>query len=190
MVMQYLLIFCRISTGLVFTWSFVGKVQNVSSFIQTINHLKLLPKALHRPLAVVLLGGELTVLVAMLLGGELLVSGFLLAGLLLIFFSIVLALALARQIRVSCNCFGLSQNSISSFDIVRNTILLLLSFGGYTLSLMGKEKASMLSWPDWALIGVAAIIFVTILVSSQKFGGESLSAPRATEVEFTGALCH
>jgi D-alanyl-D-alanine carboxypeptidase len=27
-------------------------------------------------------------------------------------------------------------------------------------------------------------------VSSQKFGGESLSAPRATEVEFTSALCH
>lgn len=160
----YILAFCRVTIGLVFAWSFVGKIQNIASFVQTINRFNLLPKALHWPVAVMFLGGELAVLGAMILGGNLLLWGFLLAGLLLIIFSVALIVVLIRKIQTPCNCFGSSQKPASIFDIVRNAALILFSLGSYGLSVAKIESSQVLSWMDWVLIAVVAIVFVMTLV--------------------------
>ncbi len=164
MASSYILAFCRVMTGLVFAWSFVGKVQDISSFVQTIDRFKLLPKAVQFSVGVVFLGGELVVVVTMILGGKLLLWGFLLAGLLLILFSIALASVLVRKIQTSCNCFGSSQKQVSISDIARNVILILFALSACSLLVINKETLSMLGWLDWGLISVAAIVFVMILI--------------------------
>lgn len=161
---QYVLAFCRIIIGLVFAWSFMGKVQDISSFTQTIDHFKLLPETLHRPIAVVFLGGELVVLGIMVVGGKLLIWGFLLAGLLLTLFSIGLISVLIRKIQTPCNCFGSSRKLISPFDVIRNTILLLFSFSGYTLLTMTSGSSANLGLLDWGLVSTMAIVFVITLI--------------------------
>ena len=167
--LSYVLAFCRVATGLVFAWSFVGKVQDISSFIQTINRFKILPKKFHQPAAVAFLASELVVLGTMILGGKLLLWGFLLAGLLLISFSIALVSVLIRKIQIPCNCFGSSQKPISSFDVFRNITLILLSLSAYGLLIAnGESLMAMLGWSDWGLIGVAAFVFVMVLVQLRE----------------------
>ncbi len=165
---SYILAFCRVATGLVFAWSFLGKIQNIPSFVQTINRFNLLPKVLYWPVTVIFLGGEVTVLGTMILGGKLLLWGFLLAGLLLILFSIALIFVLIRKIQTPCNCFGSSQRTVSIFDIVRNTTLIVFSLGAYSLSVINTENLLVLSWSDWVLTIIIATIFVMILVQLRE----------------------
>lgn len=140
----------------------------MDSFTQAIDRFKLLPKVLHSPTAVAFLGGELVVVVAMILGGKFLLWGFLLAGLLLLLFSIALASVLVRKIPTSCNCFGSSQKPVSIFDIVRNTILILFSLGAYGWLALNEEALPALGWLDWGLLSVAALVLVMILIQLKE----------------------
>jgi hypothetical protein len=161
-VVQYILAFCRITTGLVFAWSFVGKAQDISSFIQTIDHFKLQPKALHHPVAVAFLGGELVVVVTMILGGKLLLWGFLLAGLLLILFSSALISVLLRKIQTPCNCFGTSSRAISYHDVVRNAGFVACVTGGCVGLSVSNTMPITLTLPEVGLTGFVAMAFVVI----------------------------
>jgi uncharacterized membrane protein YphA (DoxX/SURF4 family) len=163
---SYLLGFCRIVIGLVFTWSFLGKLRNVSAFVQVIDRFKLLPKVLHRIFAVIVLVVELTVAVTMLLGKPLLIGGFLLAMLMLLVFCMALASVLIRKIQTPCNCFGSSAKPVSIYDIIRNMFLFLCALIGFILLLISKSSLSELSWLDWGLVSVTAI--VAVFVSAQS----------------------
>ena len=160
--LSYTLAFCRVAISLVFAWSFVSKVQDISSFLHTINRFNLLPEALHFPVAGAFLGGELVVVVAMILGGKLLLWGFLLAGLLLILFSTALVSVLLRKIQTSCNCFGTSSRAISYHDVVRNAGFVACAMGGWIVLSVSNIMLTTLTWPEVGLIAFVAMAFVVI----------------------------
>lgn len=164
MASQYVLAFCRVTIGLVFAWSFIGKFQDIPSFIQTINNFKIIAGKFHLATAIFFLGGELAVLGIIILGGKLLSLGFLLAGGLLILFSTAMLSTLIRKIQTPCNCFGASQKLISPIDIVRNIILIIFSFIGYVLAITNSESLFSLGWLDWTIMSIGAIVFVSILI--------------------------
>lgn len=162
MMIYYILTFCRVTTAIVFALSFVGKAPNTSSFIQTIDRFKLLPKMLHIPVAVAFLGGELVVVVTMILGGKLLLWGFLLAGLLLILFSVALVSALVRKIQTPCNCFGTSSKVVSYYDVARNAGFVACALGGWIMFSVSTTMTPALALLETGLIGFVAVAFVVI----------------------------
>jgi len=120
MVAFYLLAFCRIVIGLVFTLSFWGKIRHLPQFRQTIMQFGLFPARLNDIAAAVLLGGELAIVLSVAIGDRLLVVGFVLAIVLLLIFCGALLFVLIRKIRTTCNCFGIGENLVSVVDIWRN----------------------------------------------------------------------
>jgi hypothetical protein len=168
MLISYIIAFCRITIGLVFAWSIVGKLRDYSSFVQTIDSFKILPKTLHYPAAILFLGCELTVVGTMIFGGELFFLGFLLAAVLLVIFIIAMMSVLSRKIQVSCNCFGSSEKLVSSSDIIRNVILVLFSLGSYGLLVRSAGNLLVLGWLNWGLVSIVAILFVMILLQLKQ----------------------
>ncbi len=158
------LAFCRIVIGVVFAWSFAGKVRDVPAFARTISRFRLLPGRLQRPAAVACLGSELAVAGAMLLGGGLLEWGFLLAALMLAVLCIALASVLMRKIRTSCNCFGASDRPVSPYDLVRNAGFIACAFGGYSLYAAAPGRLTAPGVLEWGLAGVVAAVFVVVWV--------------------------
>lgn len=153
----YLLAFCRMVMGMVFAWSFVGKVRDVRAFEETIMRFQVLPVRWSRLAARLVLGGEAAVVGALLGGGGWLWPGFLLAALMLLGFSAALVSLLRRRIQTACRCFGASEKPVSRDEIVRNAGLILCALGGLTLSLAAP---SPLGWLESGLMGAAALVFV------------------------------
>jgi hypothetical protein len=162
MILSFLLSFCRLTIGLMFAWSFVGKLRDFKSFEKTIARFRLLPAWLHRPAAIAFLGSELLATVMMLLGGSLLTGGFLLAALLLTAFSIALASVVIRKINLSCNCFGPSEKLVTPYDIFRNIGFLICALGGWSAALLSQKGSVSLGILEWGLALVVAVIFVTV----------------------------
>ena len=168
MIILYALVFCRVTVGLIFIWSFVGKVRDFSSFVKTIDQFRLLPKALHRLSALSFLAGELIVVIFMIIGKGLLVWGFLLAILMLFVFTIGLISVVLRKIQTPCNCFGTSQKLITSYDIIRNIGFFLCSLSGYCLLINGTGDMTPISWLGWGLVGAIAFIFIVLSVQLEE----------------------
>ena len=150
-----LLLFFRISVGLVFLFSFVGKVQDIRTFIRTISTFRLFPQSFSQPLAYMILLG------AMLLGGKFLFWGFLIASKMLLAFTIAIASALARKIKTACNCFGTGDNEISNGHVIRNIGFLFCGLPGLAIT----AKLNLYGQYDFftvLIIGIAAIIFIAI----------------------------
>jgi hypothetical protein len=124
----YLLTFSRLSIGLVFFASVLGKLRDFSAFQQTIDNFQILPRQAGKLASYALLAGEL--LTIPLLLGPAAVFGFALSILLLSLFGLVLWISLRRGSQVSCGCFGPSQRPISNLDIGRNIGLIFVSLLG------------------------------------------------------------
>jgi hypothetical protein len=92
---------------------------------------------------------------------DLLAAGFAGAAILLLGFSLALGSVLARKISTSCNCFGVSQKNISSWDLLRNTGLIGCALGGLALTLAAP---STLGWLESGLMAASALFFVLIWV--------------------------
>ncbi|MFQ5614986.1 MAG: MauE/DoxX family redox-associated membrane protein [Anaerolineales bacterium] len=161
MLSAYALAFCRMVIGMVFAWSLVGKVRDVRAFEQTITRFQVLPERWSRLAAGLVLGGEGAVVGAMGVGGVFLKWGFLLAASLLVVFCAALALVLRRQIHTSCRCFGATGKLVSGHDIVRNSGFIFCALGGCGVLVRTSVNVSP-SWPEWALTGVIAGIFVAV----------------------------
>lgn len=159
----YVLAFCRIVIGIVFAWSFVGKIRDLSAFTNTIARFNLLPSQLNRLVVFIFVGGELAVSGFMIIGGAFLFLGFLLALLLLLIFCIALASVLHREIQTSCNCFGASEKQISQYDIVRNIGFILCALGGCSTLVSSYGLFELNSW-ERGLTFVLAIVFVVMWV--------------------------
>lgn len=162
MIWLSLLNFCRLTTGLMFAWSFVGKLRDFRAFEQAIIRFKLLPSWLYRPATVLFLGAELGVVFMMLLGEPLLMWGFLLAALLLTVFSIALVSVLVRKLNISCNCFGPSEKLVTSYDIIRNIGFLVCALGGWGAALTSQKDLVSFGIVEWGLALVVAVIFITV----------------------------
>lgn len=159
MIWSYILAFCRVAIGLVFLFSSVGKLRNISQFQQTITNFRLLPARMSYPTTLCFVSAEVAVVLLVASGGSLLLPGFLLALILMLIFGGALISVLMRQIQTSCNCFGSSEKPVTQADIWRNAAFALCALGGSALTIgrMGLEQLELLTW---LLIGGMAIIFV------------------------------
>jgi hypothetical protein len=154
---------------IVFVVSFAGKILNISAFEQTITNFKMLPGHLSKPAAVLFLAGEIMVVILVTAGGMfgalqkmLLSLGFVLAGCLLLVFSIALISVLVRNIQTSCNCFGSSEKPASPFDVLRNvSFILCAAVGWVVLSVIGN-KGDDLTLLEWGIALCGAAIFVAV----------------------------
>jgi hypothetical protein len=165
--------FCRLVIGLTFAFSFAGKVRDIPSYVHTIRRFNLLPDWLNRAAALAFLCGEAVVVVAMLPHPILLskvwdrkvsMGGFILAALMLLVFCAALASVLIRKIQTSCNCFGASEKAVSSYDIVRNIGFITCALGGCGMQVGGLSVLTALSFLEWVLTGIVAVVFVAIWV--------------------------
>jgi hypothetical protein len=157
----YLQAFCRSAVLLIFAFSFLGKVRHTATFQQTIANFALVPKKLHRPVAWLCLGAEVLVVLLMLPGGLFLLSGYVLAGLMLLAFSLAMASVLLRRLSTTCSCFGPSTQPIKPIDLVRNAGFLICVAGGcLTLSVPGGT--AYLNLLEWSLVSLGSLAFVLI----------------------------
>lgn len=158
----YLLTFCRIVIGLVFSTSFVGKVRNTSQFKQTIQNFNLLSMRFSGTAVIVFLSSEFAIVVCMIFGGTVLIPGFLLTTILLTVFCAALASVLVRGLHISCNCFGANTAQVSIFDIWRNIGFILCALIGCTVLSVSVQQQESLGPGEWGLLSLVAITFVMI----------------------------
>jgi len=160
--LPYLLLFFRLTIGLLFIYSFLGKVRDVDQFAQTITNFKLLPERWSQLVALLFLMGELTVVVFVLIGGQWLSVAFGLAIFLLTAFTAALASVLVRNIQTTCNCFGSDEKPISHHDAGRNLGLLFIAAAGFWMSSLSVQTGGGITVTETVLMSLAAIIFLLI----------------------------
>lgn len=162
LLMPYLLAFSRLTIGLVFAWSSIGKILKFAAFEQAIVNFKILPGSLVRGFAFLVLTGEIAVVLTMLLGGTFLTIGFSLAILLLLGFSIALLSVLARKIQTSCHCFGPSERPVSPYDVLRNVGFIGLAVVGWAAPSTWPGVRPELGVLELAFLGLMAAAFTAV----------------------------
>ena len=163
---SYILVFVRITLGLTFSISILEKVQDISSFIQTIKIFNLFPASLSGLLAYIFLLNEFVISLTMVTGGPLLIWGFLMAFLLLLAFTIGLFSVLIRNMTIPCNCFGTNDKTeINAGHIFRNFGFMICSLGGmFSINHIGTF-GFQISLLKFLMIGIVAISFTIILTA-------------------------
>ena len=147
----------------VFMLSFLTKISNMNSFNDAIIRFKLIPSWASQTITGVIIAFELLVIITMIMGGWVISWGYLFASLLLTIFSIALGLTLLRGIDTSCNCFGLSDDKISFYDIARNIGFISISIVGYSTSLVLPRNN--LDPTTLSLLVVIAIVIVVVWIN-------------------------
>ena len=162
--MTYLLVFCRVTIGLVFAISSFSKARDFAQFQRALLSFQLLSKRLSRLAALLFLGGESAVVLLIIIGGPVLLPGFALAILLLLIFCVALTLVLIRRLYISCHCFGSSNKPVTRVDIWRNVGFLLCAGGGCEALLWTHGAQESLAWMAWLFIALSAGVFVMIWI--------------------------
>lgn len=163
--MLYIVSFCRMMMGLVFLISAIGKILDFKSFESAVNNFQILPHRFNRIAASTFIIGESTVVFLMIIGGDWLLMGFLLAGVLLIVFSLALCTVLIRKIITTCNCFGSSEKTVSYYDLWRNAGFIACACIGAGAHSTTHITTSTLNIAEWALVGMMAGVFILIWLS-------------------------
>lgn len=162
--MIYLLVFCRVATGLVFALSSFSKARDFAQFQQALVGFQVLSRSLSKFAALLFLGGEGAVVLLIIIGGPVLFPGFALAILLLLIFCAALVSVLIRRLPISCNCFGSNTMPITQIDIWRNVGFLLCAGGGCEALIWTHGVQESLAWMLWLLIALSAGVFVMIWI--------------------------
>ncbi|MFC7546089.1 MauE/DoxX family redox-associated membrane protein [Plantactinospora sp. GCM10030261] len=157
------LLAARILIALVFVASAVSKLRGVAAFqsFETATRGMGVPARLVRPAAIAVLAGEvLTVpLLALPPGG---LAGFAVAAVLLVAFSVGIALAVRRGTRQSCNCFGSSTTPMGVRHLVRNGFLLAVVAAGVAGAVTGAAAPSHPA--AIAIVAVAAAVGALLVI--------------------------
>ncbi len=169
MVAFFVLAFCRWVIGIVFFWALIGKVQDIPSFVTTIERFKLFPNWFTRPIAFLCLIGEGAVIISMLIGDPMIVPGFFLATVMLIAFCFALGSVLLRRIQTPCNCFGKSNQMITRLEMLRDLQFILCGVAGTYISLINTATLVKGDWWIWGTAGGAAVVYVLIGVQMKEF---------------------
>ncbi|GAA4624121.1 methylamine utilization protein MauE [Actinoallomurus vinaceus] len=128
--MEYVRAGCVSLIALVFVASAVSKLRDLGGFERSLPALAPVPSRLVRPLARAVVAAE-AVIPVLLLVPPATAYGFGLAGVLLIAFTVAIAVALRRGRRAPCRCFGASSTPIAPRHLVRNaTLLVAAALGG------------------------------------------------------------
>ena len=158
-----LLMFCRITIAFLFLFSFGRKILAFRDFAVTVSDFKLFPRRWSKTIARFFLGGEIATAILVIFGGNMLFLGFLLATVLLAAFSIALETALWRNINMSCNCFGRTEQRISPYDVVRNGLLIMCTLFGLWMLGSASQRLSIEEIILLALMSAVFLLFVTNL---------------------------
>jgi hypothetical protein len=159
MILLYVLTFCRIVIALVFGFSSVKKMMNMSAFEQTIIQFDILPRSMTRVVALFFLIGECVVALFVTVGGPFLKPGFYVSILLLIVFCTALISVLRRHIRTSCNCFGSTKKMVSTIEVWRNVGFLVCACIGCLILAKPNTNQTHLSPAEWGVLGLGAALF-------------------------------
>lgn len=163
----YLLFSFRIFIGIIFSFSSIGKMRDVSVFQKTLVRFQVLPKKLIKPVALFIIIGEITVVFFMIIGESFLSIGFALATFLLLAFSTSLIFVLRKNISTTCNCFGADEKPISYYDVYRNGCFLLGTLGGWIISLAKDGGSETTNLAGLSLASILAVILAIILLNLQ-----------------------
>lgn len=116
--------------GLVFIGAALPKIGDPQSFALAVHNFRLLPLALENLVALSLPWVELVAGLSLVLGIRARAGG-LLASLLMVLFSVVVAIALARGLDVECGCFGtMDSTRVGAQKLAENTGLTILALLG------------------------------------------------------------
>jgi hypothetical protein len=161
MLADYLLVFFRVTIGLLFLISATGKLRDTAAFQEAVVDFQLLPRSWSRAVALGVPGAELCVVLLVAAGGPLLLVGFALAAALLLVFSTALVTVLRRDFTVTCNCFGPTVRRVSIYDVIRNAILIACALLGIWTLL---EPRRGLPGTEVILVVLMASCFVVPLI--------------------------
>lgn len=161
-ILPNLMFFIRIVLLISFSLSFITKVRDIALFDRAIVNFRLLPQMLNWVFSRIFLFSELAIVVCLVLGGNLLLIGFSLSIILLSIFSVALMSVLARNLHISCNCFGASENRVSIYDVWRNIgLIVFASLGWGTLTLANNHYVTP-TLLEGILSGLVAVVFSSI----------------------------
>lgn len=129
--MAYVALACRALVGLVFAVSAFSKLRKVTAYREFASWLASLPIPLagNGVLPPVLAGAEAAIVVLVAVPAAA-VAGLALAALTLAVLTAGTAVAVSRDARVTCQCFGPSRTPLAARHILRNGFLLTLAVTG------------------------------------------------------------
>ncbi|MEV4166997.1 MauE/DoxX family redox-associated membrane protein [Nonomuraea dietziae] len=155
---EYVRIGCACLVALVFAVTAVSKVRDFDAFRRSLPALVPVPHRAVRPLAVAVVLLEALVPVLVLVPATT-SYGLGLAGLMLVAFTVAIAVALARGQHAPCRCFGASATPLGARHLVRNSLLVIAAALGVLL------PDGLPALGGMALAGVAGAIGAILIVT-------------------------
>ena len=127
---DYLVLFFRVSVGVIFLWASFDKIIDPGKFARDIANYHIVPLGLENTIAIILPWLEFFIGTGLILG--LLVDGsIVISSILLIFFNIMIAQAMARGFNIDCGC-GLKEGQLVGFEkLIENFIFIVFTYFVY-----------------------------------------------------------
>jgi uncharacterized membrane protein YphA (DoxX/SURF4 family) len=120
----------RIILGVVFLVSSTSKIRDYWGFSASLDQWSFLPSRSRTLLAQTVIFSELIIVIFIMIPGIAIVS-WLISIFLMCIFSSAIGYALIRRQTITCHCFTSTKTNISIFDLIRNFILVFISFTGF-----------------------------------------------------------
>lgn len=169
--MIYLLLGCCLCLAFVFGLSAASKTRRAAfrEFAESAGPLQILPTGLRSPAAVAVVAAEVALTGALLVGAGaaftpslrfVATAGLVLAVLLLLSFTTVIALTLRRGIRKPCKCFGATTTPLGRAHVVRNGLLLAAAVAGLVAGATGTATAEPAGAAVAAVVGVVGGLLI------------------------------
>jgi hypothetical protein len=155
--MIYLFTIYRITIATTFLLSALSKVRDFTSFEDAVQSFRILPVHFVKLVSFLFLASEILIATFLFMEPTYTLGFFLSLGLLLVF-SIAIVTVLLRNIQTSCNCFGPSYNTLSSYDLVRN-------FFVGVICVAGLISQSLVSNSQIDLLGITFCIAISLVVA-------------------------
>ncbi|MEU4807210.1 MauE/DoxX family redox-associated membrane protein [Actinosynnema sp. NPDC023587] len=157
----------RCLIGVVFLASSVSKLArrgSFAAFASSVRDMRLLPSALVKPVASLVLAAELAVCVLLAMPpAPAAATGLLVAGLLSVIFAVAIAVSARRGVSAACRCFGASNVPLGPVHVVRNLILAVVAAVGAVMTSMASGPVDSAGALVAALAGPPAGAVIILL---------------------------
>ena len=142
---NYLILIFRVSVGVIFLWASFDKIIDPGKFARDIANYHIVPLGLENTIAIILPWLEFFIGTGLILG--LLVDGsIVISSILLVFFNIMIAQAMARGFNIDCGC-GLKEGQLVGFEkLIENFIFIIFTYFVYN-----REKKLLEFFPKTEL---------------------------------------
>ncbi len=127
---NYLILLFRVAVGFIFLWASLDKIVDPAKFARDIANYHIVPLGLENTIAIVLPWLEFFIGTGLILG--LMVDGsIIISSILLIFFNIMIAQAMARGFNIDCGC-GLKDGQLVGFEkLLENFVFIIFTYFVY-----------------------------------------------------------